>query len=154
LRIGGATELELEIRRRLAERTAQILRGAMMKGVLPGGGVALLACQPQLRQMAAQACDSDERSAYQILCRMMEAPARTILENAGCNASVILADIGTAGFGYDVRTERIVDMIQAGIFDSADVLLAAVSRAVSTAALTLTIDVLVHHKKPEVSTTP
>ena len=47
-----------------------------------------------------------------------------------------------------------VDVIEAGIFDSADVLIAAVSRAISSAALALTVDVLVHHKKPEVSVDP
>ena len=39
-------------------------------------------------------------------------------------------------------------MMEAGIFDAANVQKAAVHSAVASAALALTIDVLIHHKKP------
>ena len=47
-----------------------------------------------------------------------------------------------------------VDMAGAGVIDSAGVLTQAVHAAVSSAALALTIDVLVHKERPEMSLEP
>lgn len=149
--VGGATELEITACQELAKRTAAAMRGAMMEGVLPGGGVSLLACRPVLKRMLDQSTDPDERAAYRILIRAVAEPIRTIIANAGYDASEIMAEIKLArsGHGFDVKSERVVEMAQAGIFDAATVQKAAVHGAIASAALALTIDVLVHHKKPE-----
>jgi len=149
--VGGATELQIETRKGLAERTANALRGAVREGVVPGGGVALLACRPALQQMLAQSTEGDERAAYVILMKAMEEPIRTIIANAGYDASEIMAEVKLTGpgHGFDVKSEQLVDMAQAGIFDVAAVQRAAVHGAIAGAALALTIDVLIHHKKPE-----
>jgi chaperonin GroEL len=151
LRIGGVTELELNARKELAERTAEALRGAIMEGVLPGGGASLLACRPALERMMDQSSDPDERAAFRILIRALEEPLRTIVTNVGFDDREIMAEIKRAGpgYGFDVVSEQIVDMAQAGIFDVATVLKSAVHSAIAGAALALTTDVLVHHKKPE-----
>ena len=149
LRVGGATELEIDERKARAERTSDALRGAIMEGVLPGGGVSLLACRPTLQKMLDQSTDADERAAYRILIKTMETPIRAILENAGYDASEIMAEIkyAGAGKGFDVRSGQVVDVAEAGIFDAANVQRAAVRSAVAGAALALTVDVLVHSKK-------
>jgi chaperonin GroEL len=154
--IGGATELEIKTRKELAERTAQALRGAVLEGILPGGGAALLACQPLLQERLDQSNSADERAAYRILLRAMEEPARTLLSNAGYDASEIMAKISRAGVGYgfDLNTQQVVNMAQAGIFDVAQVQKEAVRAAIATAALALTIDVLVYHKKPQEALEP
>ena len=151
LRIGAATEVELNTRKELAERTAEAVRGAIRDGVLPGGGAALLACRPALRQKLAQSSDPDERASYRILIRALEEPLRTIVANAGFNADEIMAEIKSAGpgRGFDVTSEKVVDMAQAGVLDVATVQKAAVHSAIAGAALALTTDVLVHHKKPQ-----
>ncbi len=151
LRIGGVTELELNARKELAERTAEALRGAIMEGVLPGGGASLLACRPTLERMMDQSSDPDERAAFRILIRALEEPLRTIVTNVGFDDREIMAEIKRAGpgYGFDVVSEQTVDMAQAGIFDVATVLKSAVHSAIAGAALALTTDVLVHHKKPE-----
>jgi chaperonin GroEL len=154
--IGGATELEIKTRKELAERTAQALRGAVLEGILPGGGAALLACQPLLQERLDQSNSADERAAYRILLRAMEEPARTLLSNAGYDASEIMAKISRAGVGYgfDLNTQQVVNMAQAGIFDVAQAQKEAVRAAIATAALALTIDVLVYHKKPQEALEP
>lgn len=148
--VGGATKLEIEAHKELAQRTADALRGAVREGVVPGGGVSLLACRPALRQRLDQSTDADERAAYRILVKAMEAPIRTILTNAGYDASEVMAEIrlGGAGQGFDVRCGQIVDMTQAGIWDAVAVLKTAVHSAIASAALALTTDVLVHHRTP------
>jgi chaperonin GroEL len=154
--VGGSTEAEIKARRELAERTADALRGVVREGILPGGGVSLLACRPALKERLECSASADERAAYQILMRAMEAPVRTILANAGYDASQAMAEFqaGGNGRGFDVRAGRVVDMAQAGIWDAAAVLKAAVHSAVSAAALALTTDVLVHRRKPPQSTEP
>jgi chaperonin GroEL len=154
--VGGATELEMKTRQELAQRTADALRGAVREGVLPGGGVALLSCRPALQCQWEQTTDLDERAAYRILIKALEAPMRTLLTNAGYDASEVMAEIKQVGpgHGFDARSEKIVDMVQAGIWDAAAVTKAAVHSAVASAALALTVDVLVHHKEPEKSTQP
>lgn len=153
--VGGATELEITARQELAKRTAATVRGAMMEGVLPGGGVSLLACRPVLQRMLDQSTDSDERAAYRILIRAVAEPIRTIIANAGYDASEIMAEIKLAGsgYGFDVTSGQVVDMMEAGIWDAAIVQKSAVYGAITTAALALTVDVLVHRQEqPEHAT--
>ncbi len=149
--VGGATELEIDERKARAERTSDALRGAIMEGVLPGGGVSLWACRPKLQKMLDQSTDSDERAAYRMLIKALEMPIRTILDNAGYDASEMMAEIKHAGAdsGFDVRSGEIIDVVKAGIFDAANVQRAAARSAIAGAALALTVDVLVHHKKPK-----
>ncbi len=144
--VGGGTKLEIEARKELAERTAASVRAAMLEGVVPGGGAALLACRSSLQQMSAESEDPDERAAYRILVRALAEPFRTIVANAGCDASDVLAEVRMAGpgHGYDVIQGRVVDVMQAGIYDPAVVLKAAVYAALTTASMALTVDVLIH----------
>jgi len=154
--VGGLSEIDITARKEQAEAAIGAVRGALLRGVLPGGGAALLACKPVLDEMAAHADVLEERVACQVLSRALEEPARTILLNAGYDPSVYLAHIAQAGsgFGFDVRTAQVVDMVKAGIFDSAGVLLEALWGAVSSAALALTVDSLVHKKRQKIANRP
>ena len=147
--VGGATEVEVEERVELAKRTAAAMRGAIKEGVLPGGGVALLACRPALRRVLEESSDPDAQAAYRILIKAMEAPFRTIVSNAGYDASEAMAEVKLAGarHGFDVTSGQILDMRDAGIYDTATVQKMAIFTAIASAGLALTIDVLVHHKE-------
>jgi chaperonin GroEL len=151
--IGGATRSEIEVRRELAERTATAMRGAITEGVLPGGGISLLACLPALQQTLDQSTDPDQRAAYRILIKAMEEPIRTIVSNAGYDPSTVMAMIAQAGtgHGFDVESAQVVNMAETGIFDVAATIKTAVQSAVAGAALALTTDVLVHHLKPPIT---
>lgn len=144
--VGAATEAEIETRKTLADRAAHTLRGTIRSGMVPGGGVALLACQDVLQNKLDNASTADERAAYRMLHKAMEAPFRAIVSNAGYEASAVLAQLNGPGFGFDVRSGQVVNMTEAGIWDAAAVVRAAVRGTISGAALALTTDVLVHHK--------
>jgi chaperonin GroEL len=148
--VGALSPLAIDLRKEQARRTAEALRGALRDGVLPGGGVALLGCIPALEERARTAAETEERAAYQILRQAVEAPARALLQNAGFEPSATLADARRAGpgHGFDVVRRQVVDMAQAGILDSAAVVRAAVGGAIHSAALALTIEVLVHRANP------
>ena len=125
------------------------MRGAMREGVVPGGGAALLACRKVIRPLLEQAGDADEIAAYRILIKALEAPARAIWQNAGFNDVEIMVDLRNAGpsWGFDVVRRQTADMTDAGIWDAASVVKAAVHSAIAGAGLALTTDVLVHRKR-------
>ena len=148
--VGGGEGGAIKARAVLAERTTGLLREALMYGVTPGGGTALLDCRPTLQRLIGHSTDTDERAAYQILLRAVEQPAVTIAANAGYDPHATLARIEQAGPGYglDATTGQIVPMVEAGIFDVATVLKSAAFSAISSAALALTVDVMVQHRTP------
>lgn len=161
LLVGGATEMEVKQRLELAKRTATAMRAAMREGVLPGGGVAMLACRADLRERVADCNDPDERAAYRILIEAMEEPFRAIVSNAGYRSSDMLAEVRIAGakdgrssMGLNVLSGEVVDVVEAGILDATAVQKAVAYVALSTAALALTVDVLVHPSEPERASTP
>lgn len=120
----------------------------MWYGVVAGGGVALLNAQSALCNVAAS--NIEDQVANKLLARMLEEPMRTIAKNAGYIPEVVLENVKTAGmgFGLDATTGQIVDIEACGVLDSVSVLKKALEIAISSAALALTTDVIVHHKKP------
>lgn len=156
LHVGGLTQIEVEERTELAKSTAEAMRAAIRGGVVPGGGVAFLACRPPLQQRLEQSTQSHERAAYRMLLDAMERPIRTIISNAGYDASEVLAQIKSAGSGcgFDARTGQIVDMVEAGVRDAANVQERAAESAIRSAALALTVDVLIHRRIAEKAIEP
>ena len=156
LYVGGIADDEIRQRKEAAERAARALRSALAGGVIPGGGVAMLGCRDWL--LAGQSADDEPeaRAARQILASAMQAPMGQLLANAGQDPSEVLARLAHCenGAGMDVMRGEIVDMAAAGIVDVAQAQVEALQRAVMSAALALTIDVLVLHRKPETMTEP
>ena len=154
--VGGIAEDEIRQRKEIAERTIRALRRAADLGVMPGGGIALLRCRDDLLKEAEAQPEMESRAARLIMAKAVEAPIRQLLTNAGYEPSEVLAQMaqqdGAAGF--DVMRDEIVDVAAAGILDVAQVQVEALQRAVSSAALALTIDVLVLHREPETMTDP
>ena len=149
--IGGLSESEIEARKATAEATADAMRAAVREGVLPGGGLSFLACRDRLQPKMNGAADPDERAAYRILHEALAEPARAIYENAGYEPGEILARLAQAGSGaeFDALSGRLVD--NGGLLDGAAIQKTALKNAVLTAGMALTIDVLVHHRTPEIA---
>jgi chaperonin GroEL len=156
LEIGGMTESEINARQELGKRTAGALRSAVREGVVPGGGTALLACRQAVKQAFPQLDDPDERAAYHILTRALELPFRTILHNSGYEAGPVISALETSGpgWGFDVLSGKLVNMASASILDVAAVQKNAVRSAIQSAALALTVDILIHKRKPTVLAQP
>jgi chaperonin GroEL len=154
LRVGGLTDTEIEVRKGMAERAVIALRNAVLGGVAPGGGVALLNAQSALAGLSAK--HEEDTAAYKILARALEEPMRTIAQNAGSIPDVIIEKVKSCpkGYGFEARSRQIIDLRQTGILDSVLVLKKALEIAVSGAAMTLTTDVIVHHKEPKESLEP
>lgn len=148
--VGDTTPSGVEARKALAERASEAMRGAMREGVVPGGGATLFACRAILRDCLRDAPDPDQQAAYRILLSALEQPMRVLIQNAGADLDEVMPLIkqAEAGAGYDVVRKEVVQMAQAGIYDSASVVKAALVAAVSGASLALTTDVIVHRRNP------
>ncbi len=154
LYIGGLSEPEIDARKQLAESTADAMRAAVAEGALPGGGMALLRCREALLPTMQNGAEADERAAYRILHDALAAPARAIYENAGYEPGEIFARMTTAdkNSGFDVLSGQLT--APDALLDGAATQKTALKNAVLTAGMALTIDVLVHHKTPELARTP
>ncbi|GAC1535326.1 MAG: chaperonin GroEL [Herpetosiphon sp.] len=151
LLLGSTTETENTVQEERARRTIAALRAALRDGVLLGGGRSLMRCRQKLLAQCEQHDDPDAISAYRILIKALEAPLRQIVANGGYDAAAVLADLQHAPpeSGFDVRSGNIIDLAEAGIIDVAAAQKAAVYGAITAAAQALTIDVLIHSKKPK-----
>jgi chaperonin GroEL len=148
--VGANTPIQVESLKELAERTSEAMRGAIREGIVPGGGVAFLNCRAVLRKAIEGETDTDKIAAYRMLIKALEAPFRTILENSGYELDELMPLINQAGpgIGYDVVNRKMVNMLDAGIFDAASVVKAGLHAAISGVALVLSTDVLIHRRNP------
>ncbi len=148
IKVGASTETELKEKKHRYEDALSATRAAVEEGIVPGGGVTLLACVDALSKVKVD--DPDEQTGLNIVRRALEEPLRTIAENAGLEGSVVVEKVkeGKNGFGLDARTGQYVDMVKTGIIDPAKVTRFALQNAASIAGLVLTTEALVV-EKPE-----
>jgi chaperonin GroEL len=95
--------------------------------------------------------EGDERIGVNIIKRALEEPFRQIVYNAGMESSVILNEVRQKGgnWGFDARTEKIVDLIKEGVIDPTKVTKYALQNAASIAGLMLTTEALVSEIKED-----
>lgn len=140
LYVGAASEVEMKEKKDRVDDALHATRAAVEEGIVAGGGVALLRAKAVLKSIEAE--NSDEATGIQIVSRAVEAPLRTIVENAGLEGSVVVAKVaeGTGDFGYNAKTDEYVDMLAAGIIDPKKVTRVALENAASVAGMILTTE--------------
>jgi chaperonin GroEL len=143
VKVGAATETEMKEKKHRVEDALQATRAALEEGIVPGGGVALLAAQKALNVDLIE--EPDERTGANIVVRALEEPLRQIAENAGLEGSVVVNDVRKAkkGYGLNAATNEIVDLVAAGVIDPAMVTRSALQNAASIAKNILTTEAIV-----------
>ena len=137
IKVGAATEVELkEIKHRI-EDALQATRAAVEEGIVAGGGVSFLAAASVLDSV--QISDADEKIGVEIIRKALEAPVRTIANNAGFEGSVVVEKIKAlpAGQGLDSASGQYGDMIEMGVLDPVKVTRTTLQNAASVASLIL-----------------
>lgn len=140
LYVGAASEVEMKEKKDRVDDALHATRAAVEEGIVAGGGVALLRAKSVLGSLVAD--NADEATGIQIVSRAIEAPLRTIVENAGLEGSVVVAKVaeGTGDFGYNAKTNEYVDMLKAGIIDPKKVTRVALENAASVSGMILTTE--------------
>ena len=142
IKVGAATEAAMKEKKDRVDDALHATRAAVEEGIVPGGGVALLRCQ---KAIEALNLEGDEAVGASIISRAVEAPLRKLVNNAGQEAALVIANVkkATGTNGYNVRTGEYVDMLKAGVVDPAKVTRSALQNAASIAGLLLTTDCMI-----------
>ncbi|MFN3801517.1 chaperonin GroEL [Belliella pelovolcani] len=149
LYIGAATEVEMKEKKDRVDDALHATRAAVQEGIVVGGGVALVRAAASLDTLKGE--NEDQDTGINIIRMAIEAPLRTIVENAGGEGSVVVNRIkeNTGHFGYNARTDVYEDLFEAGVIDPTKVTRLALENAASIAALLLTTECVVADVKED-----
>jgi chaperonin GroEL len=142
IHVGGNSELEMKEKKDRVEDALHATRAAIDQGIVPGGGMALL--------YAGQSLKLEEGLGVRIVYEACQAPFIKILTNAGYDNREIVDIINsltkskhTAWNGWNLETETVVDMKEAGIIDPFKVTRSALENASSVAGTILLTECVV-----------
>jgi chaperonin GroEL len=148
IRVGAATETELKEKKHRVEDALSATRAAVEDGIVPGGGVALINAMTALDGLKMS--NEDSQVGVNIVRKSLEMPLRKISENAGKDGSVVLENVRreqkskkNLNIGYNILSEKYLDMVKDGVIDPAKVTRGALENAASIAAMILTTEALV-----------
>lgn len=143
LYIGAATEVEMKEKKDRVDDALHATRAAVQEGIIPGGGVAYIRAIETLKNVVTD--NEDQATGVNIIRLALEAPLRTIAENAGQEGSVIVNKVkeGKKDYGYNAGENKFEDFFAAGIIDPTKVSRLALENAASIAGLLLTTEAVV-----------
>src|SRR4051812_43558390 len=150
IKVGAATEVELKEKKHRIEDAVSTTKAAVEEGVVPGGGVALLRAQADVRKQADK-LQGDEATGARIVARALEEPVKQIAVNAGMEGGVVVEKVKNlkGAHGLNAATGEYEDLVKAGVIDAAKVTRSALQNAASIAALFLTTEAVVADKPEE-----
>jgi len=144
INVGAATEVEMKERKLRVEDAMFATRAAVLEGILPGGGVALIRASKALDKVKTS--NEDEKTGVDIIRRAVEAPIRQIAANSGIDGAIVVERVKESkdsNFGFDAEKLEYGDMFKFGIIDPTKVVRSALQNAASVAGLLLTTDALI-----------
>ncbi len=149
LYIGAATEVEMKEKKDLVDDALHATRAAVQEGVVAGGGIAFIRAIDSLGKVKVE--NEDQETGVAIVRRALEAPLRTIVENAGFEGSVVVQKVkeGKKDFGFNAKDNKYENLIEAGVIDPTKVTRLALENASSIASLLLSTDAVVADEPEE-----
>lgn len=139
--VGGQTDLEQKELYDRVDDAVCAVRSALEEGILPGAGKALLEESAELENDKERS--SEYNAAVEIVRNALIAPFQQILTNAGLKASEIYKDGARIGYGYNLKTGQMGDLIAMGVIDPLKVTRSALQNAVSVATTILSTNAIV-----------
>lgn len=148
IKVGAATEVELKEKKMRIEDALNATKAAVEEGIVSGGGTALIQALIPIDNLKAK---GDIKTGINIVKKALEAPVRQISKNAGLEGSVIVSKLKKQepGIGYDISTDKWVNMIKSGIVDPTKVTRTALQNAVSISSLFLSTEAIVANVKEQ-----
>ena len=152
IHVGGYTETEMREKKDRVDDALHATKAALESGIVPGGGAALLYASNGLGGV-----NIGER----IVKRACRKPFIQILTNAGYSnteAEMLANQLVESGDGYwagfNIRTNKVVNMEEAGILDPSKVTRTALENAASVASTILLTECVVVDRKDQKENTP
>ena len=146
LYVGAATEVEMKEKKDRVDDALHATRAAVQEGIVAGGGVALVRAIKSLKNVEGD--NEDQNIGIQIVRKALEAPVRTIAENAGVEGSVIFQAVlkEKGDKGYNAKDDKMEDLKKAGVIDPTKVTRIALENAASIAGMILTTECVINDK--------
>ena len=141
LKVGGASETEVEELKEKIDDAICATKAAMSKGIVAGGGIALLNASKRLQSL--NTANKDQAMGVSIVQKALKQPLITLCNNAGLNGDMIcekLCEMNKKEMGMDVNRGQMVDMIKEGIIDPVKVVIEEIVSAVKIAGLMFTTE--------------
>lgn len=122
LKVGGSSEVEVNEKKDRVNDALNATKAAVEEGIVPGGGAALIRCLSALDSLKPE--NEDQKKGIEIVRKAIHTPCRTIAENAGVDASVIVSKVVEmkGDEGYDAAADKFVNMVESGIIDPTKVM--------------------------------
>jgi len=154
INVGGYTEAEMKERKDRVDDALHATQAAIEEGILPGGGHALLHISTLLNR---DDLNEDQMIGYNIVKKSITEPFYQILDNAGYEyedqVELALAYRNEFGSGYNILTDKEVNLKQEGIIDPTKVTRCALENASSVAGTLLITECTIVDKPEEKSNT-
>lgn len=142
INVGAATEVEMKEKKERVIDAVAATKAAIEEGIVAGGEVALLRAVKALDSLKAE---GEEKLGIDIVKKAIEQPFRKLIQNAGMDEGVLLAEIKktTGNMGVDVLDGEVKDLVKAGVIDPVKVARTALQNAASVAIMVMSTNVLV-----------
>jgi chaperonin GroEL len=160
--VGGNSDIEIKEKKDRVEDALFATKAALVEGVVPGGGIALINAFNQLGLPTASS--SDDQKGWDIVRKACGTPFKAILSNCGIedHYSILRDVMDTTGeyltesgeldlFTYDAKAMKVVSAFEAGLLDPTKVTRTALENAASVAGTILTTESVIFEKKDEKS---
>ena len=150
IRVGAATETEVNERKLRVEDAINAARAAVEEGVIAGGGSVLVQISKELESFAED-FEGEAKVGVLAVARALTRPAYWIAENAGLDGAVVVSRVAemSNGEGFNANTLEYGNLIDNGIIDPVKVTHSAVVNATSVARMVLTTEASVVEKPQE-----
>ena len=144
IKVGAATEPELNERKSRTEDALAATRAAVEEGIVPGGGVPLIRAEKVLEELEKR-LQGDESIGVRIVKEALSAPLLVIADNAGYPGQVVLDRVRNSegDWGFDAEKGEYTNLVERGIIDPAKVTRSALQNACSVAGMMLTTQALI-----------
>eukprot|EP00250_Pteridium_aquilinum_P001769 c11984_g1_i1 orf=138-1949(+) len=155
IKVGAATETELEDRKLRIEDAKNATFAAIEEGIVPGGGAAYIHLSTLVPAIKETIVDTEEKLGADIVQKALSAPAALIANNAGTEGAVVVEKLLEMEWeiGYNAMTDTYENLLEAGVIDPAKVTRCALQNAASIAGMVLTTQAIVV-EKPKKSAKP
>lgn len=137
--VGGNTDLEQKELYDRVDDAVCAVRSALEEGILPGAGKALY----EIGLEDYDANTDEKKAALEIIRGALIAPLCQILTNAGVVPNQVYTGTEAEGYGYDLKTGQMGDLIEMGVIDPLKVTRSALQNAVSVATTILSTNAII-----------
>jgi len=142
IKVGAATETELEEKKMRIDDALNATKAAVEEGVVVGGGITLYRAREILKDLKL---GEDKQIGVDIIKKILEEPLRQIVRNSGKEEAEIISEVNgkDKNYGYNAKTEVFEDLFEAGVIDPVKVVRSSLQNASSVASMVLTTEALV-----------